>query len=185
MVHNLHCSGDGREYHKIDKLEFTPQVKPGEHYTIITYTSRKWYAGVYQRISLFEGSNLISDSGSIDLDRDEIIKTIFTGVMPDRDLYLNVSLQSEVFGIRESCEDSRDFIITKSYFTTDIPSIEPDTPPTEDESDVDVDSGTWIPPWANWEAPTVSLLDPDMDKTLMYVLVGIIVIVIAVIISKR
>ncbi len=165
MVNNLQCN-DGKENHTIDGLEYNPEVEAGDNYTIIVYTSRKMFASTYQRLSLFESNDLIGDSGSIKLGRDETIKTVFKGVMPNRDMFLNLSLQSETFGFEESCQDSKDFIIRVSDTTVDIPSQEPpyQIPPIIEP---------WIPPWEGWEDPGEGITD---DITTTIVAVGVIAI---------
>lgn len=171
MVDCLQCA-EGNEFHNIDNLEYNTHVKAGDNYIIIVYTSRKWYStSGYQRLCLWDENTLLANSGSIHLGTDEVKKTIFTGVMPNRDLILNVSLQNEALGILEGCEDGRDFIIRVSDTTTEIPS--PYIQPSPDDPSSTTEP--WIPPW---EKTT-----DDLTNTI--IILGAAAIITALILKRK
>lgn len=173
MVDCLQCSEDD-SFHNIDDLEYNENVRAGDKYTIVVYTSRKWYStSGYQRLCLWEGGNEIANSGSIHLGRDEVKKTIFTGIMPNHDMIMNISLQNEVLGMIEGCEDGRDFIIRLSDITSQIPSpYIPSPPPSEKPESI---SEPWIPPWEKAEN--------DITNTI--IIVGAAVVIVALILKRK
>ena len=145
MVDCLSCSKDGTKEHRITALDVNPQVKQGDQYTIlISHTIKAWFGTRYCRICLYDGTNNISNSGSIRIAANTTQITKFTGVMPDHDVYLKASLQAEAFGFVEDCQDAVDILIRLAPPGAPTIPIIPDEPDEDDDDDDDETIQDWI-----------------------------------------
>lgn len=124
------------------------QVKPGDVYHIyVDVRTNALLLGDYGRVCLYDGSNKIAYSESFYLKQSEKYQTTFTGVMPDHDLYLNVSLVDEqIYGLSD-CADGQAIQIKKGLTTISIDPIPPDT--GEDGDAVD---------WMEWISENIVLI---------------------------
>lgn len=132
MVDVLYCGKDGGKLHRIDSVKVNPQTAEGGRYDIlVTHSTDAWIGSDYCRLSLWNGSELMAESGSIIVRPRESVITKFTGIMPNRDLYLNISLQAEIFGYIEECQDGREVYLKLA------PRGEPTTPIDVEEDEYD------------------------------------------------
>ena len=154
-----------------------PNDHPKRRYTVKTLISRSWLGSPHVRVCLSEGGALIGNSGSIYMGSDEIKEIVFTGIMPDRDLNLHVSLQMESFGISEDCKDGKLFTIplAKDWEETE-PPIDPDKPDISDPSDPSVSIGNWY--------PTLDLTG-ELEEYLPYIAVGISFLILIFIVMRK
>lgn len=178
MVECLQCPPRGTGWadssHIIESVSYNPKVREGETYTVKTLISRSWLGSPNVRVCLSEGGALIGNSGSIYIGSDEIKEIVFTGVMPDRDLNLHVSLQMESFGISEDCKDGKLFTIYLAEDWEDTePPVDPDKP---DIADPSVSVGDWY--------PTLDLTG-DLKEYLPYIAIGISALILIAIIKRK
>lgn len=137
----LNCGPGGLlNYLKIKRVVANSQVKPGDTYHIYVDVANKnpLFISKYGRTCLYEGESVLAQSKSFKLQAGEYYYHEFTGIMPDHDLYLNISLVEEYLGFGEECEDGHQIVIQKS--STTIP-VDPE-PPLEPSEDQDI--GLWI-----------------------------------------
>ncbi|MCK5641250.1 MAG: hypothetical protein KAJ19_10645 [Gammaproteobacteria bacterium] len=123
----------------IDRVTYDEQVKPGDTYHIyIDVGTKAILLGDYGRVCLYNGSQVIAQSKSFYLKKDEKFSISFTGTMPDEDLYLNVSLVDEqVYGFTD-CADGQAVHIKKGAVTIPVDPIpsEPGEGDDEDEQSI-------------------------------------------------
>ena len=127
----------------IDRVTSDEQVKPGDTYHIyVDIGTKAILLGDYGRVCLYNGSQVIAQSKSFYLKKNEKFQISFTGTMPDEDLYLNVSLVDEqIYGFTD-CADGQAVHIMKGTVTIPVDPI-PDEP-GEDEDDDDESITDWI-----------------------------------------
>ena len=140
MVDVLNCGADGGKLHRIDDVKVNPQVAVGDQYTIlVTHSTDAWINKAYCRLSLWDGGQNLAQSGSIVVNPRESVITKFIGTMPNHSMYLKVSLQAEILGFVEECQDGQELFIKlapTNEGTTPIDVEEPE-PPGEDETIMD------------------------------------------------
>ena len=178
MVECLQCPPRGTGWadssHIIESVAYNPKVQEGDTYTVKTLISRSWLGSPNVRVCLSEGGAPIGNSGSVYLGLDEIKEIIFTGIMPDRDLNLHVSLQMESFGISEDCKDGKLFTV---YLAEDWENTEPPVDPDEpDVQDPTVSVGNWF--------PSLSLTD-ELEEYLPYIAVGVSILILIFITMRK
>lgn len=140
MVDVLNCGADGGKLHRIDDIKVNSQVAEGDQYTIIvTHSTDAWINKAYCRLSLWDGGQLLAQSGSIVVNPRESVITKFTGAMPNHNLYLKVSLQAEILGFVEECQDGQELFIKLAPINEDTTPIDVEEPegPGEDETVMD------------------------------------------------
>lgn len=160
MVDVLNCGADGGKLHRIDSVKVNPQVVTGERYDIIvTHSTDAWINSAYCRLSLWNGGDLLAESGSVLVRARESVITKFTGLMPGNDLYLNVSIQAEILGFVEECQDGQEVYIKLA-------------PPGEDTQPIDIDD----PDDASEDETLQEWIMDNLVSVLLLVLVIILVI---------
>ena len=120
----------------IKRVIFDEQVKPGDTYHIyVDIETDAILLGDYGRVCLYSGNEPIAKSGSFYLKKGEKFSTVFTGAMPAKDLYLNVSLVDEqVYGFTD-CADGRAVLIKAGDATIPADPIPPEPEPGDDKND--------------------------------------------------
>lgn len=142
MVDVLYCGKDGGKLHRIDSVKVNPQIAEGGRYDIIvTHSTDALIGSAYCRLSLWNGSALIGESGSIVVRPRESVITKFTGIMPGHDMYLNISLQAELYGFIEECQDGREVYVK---LAPPGESTEPIDVETDDDDDDDESISDWL-----------------------------------------
>lgn len=115
------------------QIQHEPQVKTGDTYHIYVDVGTKMLlTGDYGRVCLYKGTELLSSSKSFFLKKDETFSHVFTGTMPDGDLYLNVSLVDEQWYGLTDCADGQSVFIKNGPVTI---HITPKDPPKDDKDD--------------------------------------------------
>lgn len=99
--------------------------------------NNSWVKGDKGKICVYDGENVIAETGTFYLGPDKIVRETLSGIMPDRNLYLNVSLVKE-WGPFTRCEDGRSIVIMEG--PTDL--AHPADPPYDPDEDKDL--GAWI-----------------------------------------
>lgn len=128
----------------IDRVTYDEQVKPGDTYHIyVDIGTKAILLGDYGRVCLYNGSEVIANSGSFYLKKDEKFSITFTGMMPYEDLYLNVSLVDEqIYGFTD-CADGQAVYIKAGTETILVDPIPEE--PGEDDDEVDDESiSDWL-----------------------------------------
>jgi len=124
----------------IDRVVYDQQVKPGDTYHIyVDVIQKSLLLGDYGRVCIYDGDDVIAKSKSFYLKINEKIQVSFSGIMPDRDLYLNASLVDEqIYGFT-NCADGRTIHIKQGTVTLPIDPI-PDEPGVDDDDGDDDES---------------------------------------------
>lgn len=127
----------------IDYVRYDEQVKPGDTYHIyVEVRTSMVLLGDYGRVCLYSGSDKIASSKSFYLKKGEKFQQSFTGIMPNADLYLNVSLVDEqIYGFSD-CADGQAVHIRKGTYTIKVDPISPD--PADDDSGDEEEIMDWI-----------------------------------------
>ena len=173
MVDCLRCGQDGTKEHRITGLDVSPRVKEGDTYTIIVYHAIKaWWGSRYCRICLYDGNTKISQSGSIKIGAGQEVATKFTGTMPDHSLNLRASLQAEILGFVENCQDAVDIYIK-------LATLSESTIPIIPTNDFGSDSSTLPSDDDDGDDDDVSIFEWIMDNVVL--ILGLILIIIIVI----
>ena len=112
---------------RIKSVKNDPLVLPGDAYNIYVIVEQVGiFAADYGRLCLYEGATKLAQSGSFKLKKNEVYQHQFTGIMPNRDLYLNVSLVDEqIYGVTD-CADGKAVQIKKGDSTIIVDPV-PDT----------------------------------------------------------
>ena len=119
---------------EFSSVQHDEQVKTGDTWHIfVTVRNNSFLIGDTGRVCIFDGNNVIATSGKFTLKPDETRSLKFTGVMPDEDLYLNVSLNEiEAFGLQTHCSDGSNILIKNGDVS--IPIDPTDTPPQDEQT---------------------------------------------------
>ena len=137
MVDVLNCGKDGGKLHRIDDVKVNPKVAEGDQFTIlVTHSTDAWINKAYCRLSLWDGGHNLAQSGSVVVNPRESVITKFTGTMPNHSLYLKVSLQAEILGFVEECQDGQELFIKIAPTNEDTTPIDVEEPeePEDDET---------------------------------------------------
>jgi len=127
--------GTGRGL-RIYDVKWDLKVRPGDMYHIyVNVENRSMLVGDWGRVCLWEQMELVTQSGSFYSVKDELYTIHFTGIMPDRDLYLNVSLVDEQIYKLTTCVDGKTILIRKSDITEHVDPTPPVPPKPEGEGE--------------------------------------------------
>lgn len=117
-------------------VQWDPKVKPGDTYNIyIDVENKSLLVGDWGRVCVWEQMNLIAKSGSFYSVKDELYTVHVSGIMPDHDLYLNVSLVDEQIYKLTTCVDGKTILIKASTITEHVDPTPPVPPPPEESTD--------------------------------------------------
>lgn len=92
--------------------------------------NNSWISGDNGKICIYEGDTVITQTETFELGPDKTIRKHLSGIMPDHDLYLNVSVVKE-WSAFTRCEDGFAGFIKMGPFDPAHPG---DTPPQDEES---------------------------------------------------
>jgi len=156
------------------QVQADEQVQAGDIWHIyIDIKNHSMVFGDKGRVCVYEGDQVIAQSEQFKIGDGEVYRTVLSGPMPNRDLYLNVSLIDEDLWT-STCADGQEVYIPVG---TTVP-VDPVDP--IDQDDDEEDDG-----WSGWfedvtdSAGDLSLLD-WIQKNLITVLILILVIIIAI-----
>lgn len=132
---------------RLYNVQWDKNVKPGDIYNIyVDVINRSLVVGDWGRVCIWEQMKLITQSSSFYTVKDEVYTVKFKGVMPDRDLYLNVSLVDEQIYKLTECVDGKSILIQKSEYTDYIDPT-PEVPPPPEQEDSSNSEGIDIVEW--------------------------------------
>jgi len=155
------------------------QVKPGDTYNIYVIVEQVGtFAADYGRLCLYDRGAKLAQSGSFKLNKNEVYQHQFTGIMPDRDLYLNVSLVDEqIYGVT-NCADGKAIHIKKGAHTIIIdPVLDPVLDPKDnDAKDLFKNPFQWITDNVNDAKGPFQWIMDNIVMVLILLLVIIIII---------
>ena len=128
--------GTGKGLRLMD-VKFDRYVRPGDTYNIyVSVVNNSILVGDWGRVCLWDGAELIGNGGSFYLVKSETHLVQFTGIMPDGDLYLNVSLVDEQIYKLSDCADGYSLVIQASDVTIPVDPIVPLPIPIPTEGDI-------------------------------------------------
>ena len=140
------------------------QVKAGENYEISLDVKNVYWSPISTvsgRVCLYEGNNVLAQSGSFKVSGRGTQSITFTGRMPNNDLNLKISVVEEQIAILQFCQDAVDIFIPLGTVTEK---------PTKQETD---DEDEW------WEDLS------EFFKDNKYILIGAFVLIIVAVIMRR
>ena len=167
---------------KIVDVLANPQVAHNEFYTIIVQVkSTVWIGAGWGRVCIYDGLNVIHDSGSFKIAAGETLDVVLNGTMPNHDLTnLKVSIIEEMLGFVEMCRDAKYCsILLAAQGEPTHPPVYP-TPPIPDTPGVEPpeDFPWWDP--AGWGSDGDESLGDWIMENLVLVLILILVIIIII-----
>lgn len=134
----LSCDADGTRSIRVEHINANPVVKAGDQYRITVSLKSLIYLSNYGRVCIYDGPNVIADSGSFKIEAREVLDIVFRGIMPDHDLNYKASVVVEQLGFLEACQDAESV-----YINVGTETIDPDDPyePGDDDNE---DPIQWI-----------------------------------------